>query len=769
MTTTVEAASGRRTGWDIAALVALACYGFFAPFSTAGVSISGVALIGIVLLRPRWVAQATPWREPVFVVGLLLFAWIGLHTLASTGANATTVATLNRYHELVLAPILYVAMAEGRRRRAFFIAITAGLAFVAAAYWIVKLWPAAFPKLLQMSQSRRISAGFALALAAYLLLVHSREAARPWPLRALAAAFAATVLFANDGRTGHVVLVVLAAQAAWVLAPRRLRLLLALGLPVLIVGVGVLMSSAVQTRLQEASATSNLATRGADLSSTGVRLEMARLALDLTPHYALGGAGFANYARVQEQAARERYANDPERANYLDAYWVHSENPHNEYFMQLLGGGAVSLLLFLGWLAAMWRRGVATGAAGGALIGGAATAFAAGSLFNSLLLDFVEAHLFTAVLAGLMAATRRPLGATVPRRVLVLATRQIGDVLLTTPLIAAARRRWPQARIDVAGFAGTLGMLRGNPDVHGLIESPARRGWRETQALVRRLWRRYDLALVAQPSDRAHLMGWLAAPRRSGLLPARSGSNWWKRLLLDHAVVSEGDDSTQHAVQEKLALLAPWPIADEPPPAVVPPPAAALPADVLQQLQPGAVVVHVPSMWPYKQWAPQHYAQVVQALLGSGRQVLLTGSAGDRDQACIEPLRGLAPAPALLDLSGRLDFNQLVALLRSAALYIGPDTSVSHLAAATGVPTIAIFGPTNPQRWGPWPTAGEQPVVFHRRGFTQSSGNVTILQSDLPCVPCSRAGCEDHLQSRSDCLAAITPERVIEAALERLR
>ena len=49
------------------------------------------------------------------------------------------------------------------------------------------------------------------------------------------------------------------------------------------------------------------------------------------------------------------------------------------------------------------------------------------------------------------------------RSVLVVVTRQIGDVLLTTPVIHEARRLWPQARITVLGFAGTLGMLRGNP------------------------------------------------------------------------------------------------------------------------------------------------------------------------------------------------------------------------------------------------------------------------------------------------------------------
>ena len=55
-------------------------------------------------------------------------------------------------------------------------------------------------------------------------------------------------------------------------------------------------------------------------------------------------------------------------------------------------------------------------------------------------------------------------------RVLVILTRQIGDVLLSTPLIHAARQRWPQAQIDVLGFAGTLAVLRGNPDVSGFVE-----------------------------------------------------------------------------------------------------------------------------------------------------------------------------------------------------------------------------------------------------------------------------------------------------------
>lgn len=352
-------------------------------------------------------------------------------------------------------------------------------------------------------------------------------------------------------------------------------------------------------------------------------------------------------------------------------------------------------------------------------------------------------------------------------RILVICTRQIGDVLLTTPLVRAVRRRWPHAQLDVLGFGGTLGMLRGNPDIDQLVETPARMGLKGLVEFVRRHWRTYDLALVAQPSDRAHLIAWIVARRRSGLLPAASGSNWWKRLLLEHAVVTTGDDSTRHALVEKLDLLAPWPAQDMPPPVVVPPPAVPLPPQLQQALRTRPVVVHVPSMWPYKQWSPGNYAEVVRALLAQGHQVVLTGTSGERDQACIAPVRQAGAAPGLLDASGQLEFNQLVTLLRGAALYIGPDTSVSHLAASTGVPTLAIFGPTNPQRWAPWPAEG-QPVTFERRSLRQSAGNVTVLQAALPCVPCSKAGCEDHRQSRSDCLVAITPQRVLNAAFALL-
>jgi heptosyltransferase-3 len=360
------------------------------------------------------------------------------------------------------------------------------------------------------------------------------------------------------------------------------------------------------------------------------------------------------------------------------------------------------------------------------------------------------------------------------KRILVVVTRQIGDVLLTTPLIRATRARWPQAQLDVAAFAGTLAVLEGNPDIDGRIPMASRLGWRGAARLIHQLWRRYDLALVADPGDRAHWIGWFAAQRRAGLVSHDARGHGLKAATLSHAVPIAGDRGDRHVILEKLQLLAPWgnepsPDPQNPPaPAVRPPAARSLPAPLAARLPSRYVVVHAPSMWRYKQWPPDHFAALVRGLLEAGQSVVLTGADTPRDQACIETVRAAAHhEAALLDASGQLDFGQLTTLLQGCALYIGPDTSVTHLAAACGARVLALFGPTNPQRWGPWP-ADASVIRFERRADVQQAGNVRLLQGAQSCVPCGRAGCEDHHHSASECLESIRPEAVLKHALALL-
>lgn len=355
-------------------------------------------------------------------------------------------------------------------------------------------------------------------------------------------------------------------------------------------------------------------------------------------------------------------------------------------------------------------------------------------------------------------------------RILVIVTRQLGDVLLTTPLIRAARARWPHARIDVLGFTGTLGLLRGNADIDELIEVPGGAGWRASWPLVKRLWRRYDLALIGQPSDRAHLYGLIAAKRRSGLVTWHRSKSWWQRLLLSHVVEVPAERS--HVVLEKLALLAPW-VSSSAGVNAVAPAGSPLPEDVLRALQPGYVVVQVPSLVPYKQWPLAHFKQLLPALVAQGLPVVLTGSASAADRERVADVVQALPREArgrVLDVAGRLDLNQVATLLAGSRLYIGPDTSITHLAAACSVPVIALYGPVDPRIFGPWPQGHGAIQPWEPRSGPlgrQQVATITLLQGAQPCVPCNGAGCERHDNSRSDCLISITPERVM-AEVRRL-
>ena len=354
------------------------------------------------------------------------------------------------------------------------------------------------------------------------------------------------------------------------------------------------------------------------------------------------------------------------------------------------------------------------------------------------------------------------------RRILVITPAQIGDVLLCTPLIRAARAHWPDARVDVLGFAGTLDLLSGNPDVGELIEIPRSRS---RGAQLRQAWklrRQYDLALVTRTSDRSHLYGIVSARMRSALFPDHAGSSW-KRRFAQHGTVPT---PATHQVLLKLRLLEPW--IDQPATLSLQPPAAApLPPAIEAQLAHPCVVVQVPSMWRYKQWPPEHFRRVVDGLLDDGVQVVLTGSGSGTDRSQIEQVLGTDVPPGLLDLAGKLSLPQLCTLLERADVYLGPDTSVTHLAAAVGIPIVTLFGPTNPQDFGPWPRNHPASQPWQRRATRQQVDNIVVLQGpDLPgraCVPCNQMGCQHLHDSTSHCLVALEPQRVLSEVRSALR
>jgi heptosyltransferase-3 len=141
----------------------------------------------------------------------------------------------------------------------------------------------------------------------------------------------------------------------------------------------------------------------------------------------------------------------------------------------------------------------------------------------------------------------------VPRRILVLCTRRLGDVLLATALLRSLRRAYPAARIEVAVNAASVAVLEGNPDVDAVIAVPERSSWRASLKLAWRILRRYELAVSTLSSDRSHVLAWLASARRVGVVPeeGQAGARWKRWLMSAWTPV---DLHVTHAVVQYLRL-----------------------------------------------------------------------------------------------------------------------------------------------------------------------------------------------------------------------
>src|SRR5262245_35696789 len=351
---------------------------------------------------------------------------------------------------------------------------------------------------------------------------------------------------------------------------------------------------------------------------------------------------------------------------------------------------------------------------------------------------------------GWMRRTRRRSPEPV-RRVLLMRLERIGDLLMILEAIRDARAAWPDAEIDLAVGSWNVPIARLIPQINGLevADAPwlARADSRVSHtALINRAraWRRrrYDIVVNFEPDIRSNLLAWISgAPRRFGYWTGGGGA-----FLTDAAA---------YAPASHVSVNARWLVAraagrSEPVSArpsgirVIPPPEAdAAAVRVLGARRGPFIGVHASGGRESKQWHLDRFAGVARQLADSRHAtIVLTGTPADRP--LVDAVRrGLDGVP-VIDASGALDLPALGALLARLDLFITSDTGPMHLAAAVGTPLVALFGPSNPIRYGPLGT--------HQR----------VLRIDLPCSPCGRVRlpperCRGHVP---DCLDGIAVDTV---------
>jgi len=151
-------------------------------------------------------------------------------------------------------------------------------------------------------------------------------------------------------------------------------------------------------------------------------------------------------------------------------------------------------------------------------------------------------------------------------------------------------------------------------------------------------------------------------------------------------------------------------------------------------------VVHAVSRWMFKAWPEACCADTVRALVDQGLSVALTSGPGADEVGAAGRIRSRAAVP-VIDLAGRTGLRELAAVLAEARLFVGVDSAPMHMAAALGVPVVALFGPSGEHNWGPW-----------------GDGHVVVARP-FACRPCGLDGCMGSKQSQ--CLEAIRPEDVL--------
>ncbi len=346
-----------------------------------------------------------------------------------------------------------------------------------------------------------------------------------------------------------------------------------------------------------------------------------------------------------------------------------------------------------------------------------------------------------------------------PRRILIIITRRIGDVLLATPLIRSVRSAWPNARLDALVFESTAGVLAANHDIDRIIAVPERPRFWPHARLILSLIRRYDLAVSMLTGDRPTLYAWLAGRHRIGFVEENKGR--WKQSLLSHAVAF--DNLNTHTVLMNLQLadalgitrhyeiVIGWSSAEQ---------------DRVGKLLDGPApyaVLHPYPKFNYKMWHDEGWAALAESLSARDLRIVITGGPDPAESAYAQRLLERFP-PATMNLAGRLTLAETACLLSRARIYIGPDTATTHLAAAMGTPTVALYGPSNPVKWGPWPRQHRSDRNPWQRLGSKRLHNVALIQGNEACVPCLQEGCDRHIGSFSDCLRNLPADKVIAAA-----
>jgi len=326
-----------------------------------------------------------------------------------------------------------------------------------------------------------------------------------------------------------------------------------------------------------------------------------------------------------------------------------------------------------------------------------------------------------------------------PEKILAIQFKYFGDAVVMTPALRAIREHFPDCELHLLVPEEIAPLFHHLPWINRVWSMPRRRGTANpglTWPVIRALRREhFGRSVDFGGNDRGAIASLLThAGRRLG--PVARGGFLGRRYCYNQRVPLA--PVTQHESVRLLHILSPWRIglsslaveihAD---------PALAEAAEKI--LPSGTIVCHIASSQPKKEWPLALWAKFHQLTAAACLPVAVTTAKGKREELLTTELKKMAPDVSVLAVIPELPL--FLAVLKRAKIFISGDTGPLHFAAALGVPTISLFGPSRVENWAP---LGE-----HHQALI---GN-----------PCGCDGNSATCHSPSHCLSAISPERVFAA------
>lgn len=330
-------------------------------------------------------------------------------------------------------------------------------------------------------------------------------------------------------------------------------------------------------------------------------------------------------------------------------------------------------------------------------------------------------------------------------RILIIKTSSLGDVLHILPALSDVKHQYPEAIIDWVVEAPFMEIASWHAGVNRLIPVAIRRWrkqlfrlstWREMFACVKQLRQsRYDLIIDAQGLTKSAVIGLLAKGPMVGLNKASARDSFAPLLYKKRYAVSW----QYHAVERLRRLLSQALDYDLPDRA----PDSGIKQQFQCEKQDYIVFLHG-TTWTTKHWPETYWAALAQTITSPIK--LPWGNVAEKERA--ERIAALAPQVTVLPKS---TLKQLAEILAGAKAVIAVDTGLGHLACALDVPTISLYGPTDPNMIGTYGNAQQH------------------LTADFECAPCLQRDCtyKGKTEATPACFETVSPKRVL-IALQQL-